>query len=43
MIRRLLGLSPRPPKHRHDYQRVGYGGAGWSLYRCACGAEDINA
>lgn len=30
-------------KHRHDYQWVGYGGAGWSLYQCACGAKEIDA
>jgi hypothetical protein len=30
-------------KHEHKYVRIGYGGAGWSLYRCACGAEEIDA
>lgn len=41
---RLWRRKPRPAKRRHDYQRVGYGGAGWSLYRCAtCGATEIDA
>jgi hypothetical protein len=33
----------RRPRHRHDFKRVGYGGAGWSLFRCVCGAEEIDA
>lgn len=33
----------RKPKHRHRYVRIGYGGAGWSLYQCACGAKEIDA
>jgi len=33
----------RRGKHEHDWVRVGYGGAGWSLFRCECGAEDIDA
>lgn len=33
----------RRRRHRHNYERVGYGGGGWSLYRCACGAEEIDA
>ena len=41
MIRRILGLRP---KHIHEWMLIGYGGAGWSLYRCdICGAEDIDA
>jgi len=32
----------RKRRHRHNYERVGYGGAGWSLFRCACGAEEID-
>lgn len=43
MIAILKAMFHREPKHRHDMRRVGYGGAGWSLYRCACGAEDIDA
>lgn len=31
------------PKRRHDYQRAGYGGAGWTVYECACGAKEIDA
>ena len=31
----------RKPQHVHNYQRIGYGGAGWSLFRCVCGAEEI--
>lgn len=31
----------RTPKHRHDFEWVGYGGAGWSLYKCACGKTEI--
>lgn len=34
-------LRRRTPKHRHSYKRVGYGGAGWWLLRCECGAEEI--
>ena len=30
-------------RHRHDFQRIGYGGAGWSLYRCECGKTEIDA
>ena len=30
-------------KHRHTWAWVGYGGAGWSLYRCECGATEIDA
>lgn len=38
------GKSSRPyGKHRHEWVRVGYGGAGWSLYECACGAKEIDA
>ncbi len=34
----------RKPRHQHTYERVGYGGAGWSLYRCTtCGGTEINA
>jgi hypothetical protein len=33
----------RTPKHRHDFVRIGYGGSGWSLYRCACGEMEIDA
>ena len=32
-----------PRRHVHTYVRVGYGGAGWSLYRCPCGATEIDA
>ena len=28
--------------HEHVWQRVGYGGAGWSSYQCECGAEEID-
>ena len=32
----------RKPKHRHDWNVIGYGGCGWFLIRCAtCGLEDI--
>jgi hypothetical protein len=31
----------RTPKHRHEWVRGGYGGAGWYVYTCACGASDI--
>jgi hypothetical protein len=33
---------PRP-KHHHQWVRVGYGGAGWSLFQCWCGATEIDA
>lgn len=33
----------RPVKHRHDWRWVGHGGAGWSVYECACGAKEIDA
>ena len=29
--------------HRHVWVWVGYGGAGWSLFRCDCGATEIDA
>ena len=29
------------PAHRHTYRTVGYGGAGWYLLRCECGAVEI--
>lgn len=39
-----IRVPRRKPRHRHTYERVGYGGAGWSLYRCTtCGAEEIDA
>lgn len=28
--------------HDHDYQLIGHGGAGWHLYRCSCGKEEIS-
>lgn len=31
----------RKARHRHNYKRIGYGGAGWWLLRCECGAEEI--
>lgn len=37
------GEVSRGTYHEHDYQLVGYGGAGWSLYRCACGETEIDA
>ena len=31
-------------KHRHDWVRLGYGGAGWSAFKCrTCGAHEIDA
>lgn len=44
-----LALGPNAPhywrlltrQHIHDWQRDGYGGAGWSLYRCECGEKEI--
>lgn len=43
MTRRdLFARLWRAIRHRHDWQRVGYGGAGWYLYACAdCGAREI--
>ena len=40
---------PAPPKrhrwwqrHRHTWARLGYGGAGWSVYKCtSCGRTEI--
>jgi len=39
----LAGVLTRlsPDRHRHAYRTVGYGGAGWHLLRCDCGAEEI--
>lgn len=29
-------------RHQHEWKRLGYGSAGWSLFRCGtCGTEDI--
>lgn len=39
----MMLLFWRRAKHRHNFQRVGYGGAGWSLFQCACGAQEIDA
>lgn len=36
-------MTTQPRRHRHEYVHVGYGGCGWSLYRCACGATEIDA
>ena len=30
-------------KHRHKWVVVGYGGCGWFLFRCKCGAKEIGA
>lgn len=42
---RILSKARRHPKvkHIHDFVWMGYGGAGWSIYRCKCGAEEIDA
>ena len=30
------------PRCIHDYERIGYGGAGWLVYRCRhCGEQEI--
>lgn len=31
----------RRAKHRHDWRVIGYGGAGWHVIACTCGARDI--
>ena len=28
-------------RHVHEFVRVGYGGAGWWLYKCPCGETEI--
>ena len=33
----------RTPRHKHQWVYVGNGGAGWHLYRCPCGAIEIDA
>jgi len=40
---RTVKFWRRKPRHVHQYVRVGYGGAGWWLFRCAtCGATEID-
>lgn len=40
---RITTAEGKSTYHRHHYERVGYGGAGWSLFECACGATEIDA
>ena len=38
-----VSIFKRRPRHAHEWVYVGYGGAGWHLYRCGCGAVEIDA
>lgn len=37
----LVRRTPRPARHEHVWVLRGYGGAGWSVYQCACGASEV--
>lgn len=37
-----MSIFRRKARHRHEWHVVGYGGCGWFLLRCLCGATEID-